>query len=514
MRPAPGRFFKSPPIMITRPIALSAMLTVLALVGGLPGRGVSGPAPGDMELEASILRVRPAVVLISSQVSAEVTIDCGTGPAQTVRPDPHYETGSGFVVHPSGYVATNGHVVAAFYEMNDRSFVDDFVKAGVEKACGPGLAMLPDGVRKARLDAIASDPRNRGRAHLTKELQVHLSDGKTYAAEVLAYSPAINPNAPARPQPPAGRDMGPMEPSGKDIALLKIAETDLPAVALARSSAGLLVGEQLFVIGYPGVVLNHDFLSKKSALDASVTVGRVSGFKTDITDRRVIQTDAAISWGNSGGPAFNRRGEVIGVATFISTTLEGDQAVQGFNFLIPVETVQEFASRIGLTPTAESPFMQAWGRAVTRFFQGEYAEAIQAVDAAERLRPGFVDVARLGTEARMRQQPAGALGRFDRRLGVGLLGSLGLVLLLLGVRRVVRYRLDRLRGVVPRVAPADVRAKLQAGSPVTLIDARTAEDIATSPLQAAGALHYVPPPNGEALRVRVAPDGEVIAYCT
>jgi len=65
----------------------------------------------------------------------------------------------------------------------------------------------------------------------------------------------------------------------------------------------------------------------------------------------VIQTDAAITWGNSGGPAFSFRGEVIGVATFISTTLEGDQAIQGFNFLIPVDSVNEFSAQVGYRRT-------------------------------------------------------------------------------------------------------------------------------------------------------------------
>jgi S1-C subfamily serine protease len=46
----------------------------------------------------------------------------------------------------------------------------------------------------------------------------------------------------------------------------------------------------------------------------------------------VIQTDAAIIQGNSGGPVFDDRGQVIGAATF--TSLQGEQVVQGFNFLL------------------------------------------------------------------------------------------------------------------------------------------------------------------------------------
>jgi len=423
----------------------------------LPTWVTSGPSPGAIRLEASILRVRPAVVLISSQVNAEVTLRCGSGPAQTVQPDPYYETGSGFVIHPDGYIATNGHVVTASYEKrNDPTLVDDFVHTAVQKACGPGLARLPDRIRTARLAALAADPRNRGQVQLTADLEVHLSNGQTFPAEVMAYSPALNPDAPARI---ARQDMGPMDRFGKDVALLKIAATDLPTVPLALNSQGVLIGEPLFVIGYPGVVLNHDFLSKQSALDASVTVGRVSGFKTDITNRRVIQTDAAITWGDSGGPAFGPGGKVIGVATFISTTLDGDQAIQGFNFLIPVETVQEFARTINLTPTADSPFARAWDQAVHSFFQQDYRRTLQAVEAAERIRPGFMDVAQLGVKARVRMQAAGP-GGLARRLGISLMSGLGLGLLVLGIWWVARRR----RGVMPRLAHEDIRSEETASS--------------------------------------------------
>lgn len=466
----------------------------------------------DAELEASILRAKPAVVLISSEVGAEVTIRCGAGPAQTVRPDPLYETGSGFIVHPDGYIATNGHVVERFYEMNEQGLAADFVKAGAAEACGPALATLPEGARKERLRAIAADPANRNQVRLIKKLQVHLSTGKIYAAQVKAYSPAINPNA-----PPAGKVVsgkGQVEQSGKDVAILKIETSNLPTVRLAPNSTGLQLGEQIFIIGYPGVVLNHDFLSRKSALEASVTVGRVSGFKIDITDRRVIQTDASISWGNSGGPAFNLRGEVIGAATFISTTSEGDQAIQGFNFLIPVETVHEFARGISLTPTADSPFTQKWERAVTRYFQGDYTGAVQQVEGADRIMPGFPDLMRLRSEAQIRAgRGSGFTGR-SLTVGVGLGAGLGVALLALGVRTAVNRRLRRAQGRVQRISPDEIRNRLEAGAPVAIVDARHGVKFEESPVQVAGALRYdIDRPSPQALQVQVSPSGEVVAYC-
>ena len=468
----------------------------------------------EAQLEASILRVKPAVVLISSEVGAEVSVTCGTGPVQHVTPDPIYETGSGFILHPEGFIATNGHVVERFYEMNEQRLAKDFMAAAVAQACGPALAMVPDGARKERLSAIAADPANRGKVRLLKQLQVHLSTGKVYPAEVKAYSPAIKPEAPPSGQTASQGGKPEAERSGRDVAILKIEERDLPTLRLTPNPAALKLGEQIFVIGYPGVVLNHDFLSRKSQLEASVTVGRISGFKIDINDRRVIQTDAAITWGNSGGPAFNLGGEVIGVATFISTTFEGDQAIQGFNFLVPADSLQGFCATIGLTPNPDTRFMTEWTEGVAAYFKGEYKRSLGHLNNAERIMPGFPDIQRLRADAQMKADKSPRFMRRGKTVGLGIGAALMGILAVVGLRTIMRNRVRPGPGGIRRVGAEEIRRHLETGSGVALLDARHGEQFDGSPVQADGAIRYdVDHPDVPALRVQVNPDGEVVAYC-
>ncbi len=126
--------------------------------------------------------------------------------------------------------------------------------------------------------------------------------------------------------------------------------------------------------------------------------------KLDINDRTVLQTDAPITGGNSGGPAFDLNGNVIGIATFISTSLETNQAIQGFNFLIPVDTIQAMARQIGLTPKADSLFMTEWNQALNDAVAGHLREALEHVDAAHKIVPRLIDVWRTRERIRKRME--------------------------------------------------------------------------------------------------------------
>ena len=122
------------------------------------------------------------------------------------------------------------------------------------------------------------------------------------------------------------------EDSGNDLALLKVNATNLVAATFAKPGS-VRVGDQVVAIGYA------------LALDGgpSVTTGIVSALKRTIfTDsgalNRLIQTDAAISSGNSGGPLANMRGEVVGINTAVARG-DGNSAANNIGFAISVDEV-------------------------------------------------------------------------------------------------------------------------------------------------------------------------------
>jgi serine protease Do len=117
-----------------------------------------------------------------------------------------------------------------------------------------------------------------------------------------------------------------------DLAVLKIKETDLPAITLG-SSRNLQVGEWVVAVGNP------------FSLSSTVTVGVVSakGRKINIVDDRFpiesfIQTDAAINPGNSGGALVNKKGELVGINTAI---LSRTGSYTGYAFAVPVDIVKK-----------------------------------------------------------------------------------------------------------------------------------------------------------------------------
>jgi serine protease Do len=117
-----------------------------------------------------------------------------------------------------------------------------------------------------------------------------------------------------------------------DLAVLKIEAAGLPAVTIG-SSSDLIVGDQVAVIGNP-----------LGDLNSTLTVGYISGkdrvISTDGSLINMLQTDASVNPGNSGGPIFNMNGELVGIITakYSGITASG-ATIEGIGFAIPVDDV-------------------------------------------------------------------------------------------------------------------------------------------------------------------------------
>jgi putative serine protease PepD len=172
-----------------------------------------------------------------------------------------------------------------------------------------------------------------------------------------------------------------------DLAALKV--SDVPngvrPLKLANSDS-VQVGDTAIAIGYP------------LGLDRTATAGIVSGLERQISAPngfsidKVIQTDAAVNPGNSGGPLLNARGEVIGVNSQIATAGGGEGNV-GIAFAIPVNTVKEVLPALESGNAPEHAYL---GLSTSDTANGEGAQIAQVTSggpsADAGLQPGDVVV--------------------------------------------------------------------------------------------------------------------------
>src|SRR5262245_51196538 len=134
--------------MARRDVAMGLMIQRFSSVVGvalLLGSGHVAPARAETNLsvQEAVLRAKPAVVLVVSEVASEVTLDCGSGSTK-VTPPVFRETGTGWFVDSNGWVITNGHVVQPAYE-TPPWLVNQQAQRAVITAC------LPKALERARL---------------------------------------------------------------------------------------------------------------------------------------------------------------------------------------------------------------------------------------------------------------------------------------------------------------------------------------------------------------------------
>lgn len=169
---------------------------------------------------------------------------------------------------------------------------------------------------------IGSNGRILTNAHVVKdadEIQVLLSDNREFKAKVLGLDERT------------------------DVAVIEIEATGLPTVRLGNSDQ-VEVGEWVLAIGAP------------FGMSYTATQGIVSATARQLRETYVpfIQTDAAVNPGNSGGPLFNIRGEVIGINSQI---LSGSGGYIGLSFAVPINTATAIATQLADKGFVERGFL-------------------------------------------------------------------------------------------------------------------------------------------------------------
>jgi serine protease Do len=156
-----------------------------------------------------------------------------------------------------------------------------------------------------------------------------------------------------------------------DIAVLKTSGK-VPAVATLGNSDALNPGETAIAIGSPlGDFKNTVTVGVVSATGRSIDTG--NGYSID----NLIQTDAAINQGNSGGPLVNLAGEVIAINTLIVRSSGSGTVAEGLGFAIPINTARAVAEQIIQTGSVTHPYLGINFQAITPDIANAYHLPVQ-----------------------------------------------------------------------------------------------------------------------------------------
>ena len=378
--------------------------------------GIASSAPRLIESEKRSLELRPAVVLVSVRYEVSGRFQLGSE-AFTFGPVAIGGTGSGFIYRPDGYIITNGHVVAdanvkdkdAQDRLRERILqvvIENKVKPVFRERTGKVLVgSVTDIINAVQLHVNYSIP----------TLSVYLANQVEHKAEIKAYS-------------------DPITSGGKDVAILKVDANNLPTVRLGDSN-NVHIQEPITVIGYPANAskMGLGILTVESLFVPTVTNGHISAVKTVNKGTPVIQSDATIGHGNSGGPAFNDAMEVIGVATF------GSQDEAGFNFFVPVNTAMEFVNQVGAKPEA-GLFNQVWATALDTYDAGKCNSAKSKLQSVLNIMPNEPDATRLMSATEKCAAEEGPVGRVMEESSWVIYGAGGVLLLLVALIFLTRRR--------------------------------------------------------------------------
>lgn len=324
--------------------------------------------------------------------------------------------GSGFILSGDGYVATNGHVVST----SAKDVIYNSILYGPEIL----IKMLQvEGYSQQEIDGLIADVKSNPERiasvaafiYTLTEEQLHFGKDDHKVHNVVALGNTIPKvkelfegtiskiddseyvkNSKLIGSDFNSKDLISEKFSGSDVALLKMDGNNYPFVKLG-SIGDVVQGSNITVIGFPGVADNE--LVDNESIEPTITKGVVSAIRdTNDTLHRVVQSDASISHGNSGGPAFSDSGKVFGIATYSFTSQQsGDSNI---SYMRDISDLTDLAKESNANFDQYGITQQAWDEGLDLFFKAHYSDAVVKFDQvkdiypAHRLVGGYIDLAK------------------------------------------------------------------------------------------------------------------------
>ncbi len=330
-------------------------------------------------------------------------------------------SGTGFIISSDGYIVTNAHVVLANQDPK-QMLVEALANAFANELYAEASQYynIPDEDKEKYVKVL-----------LNKFMAYFLENGQIndITTGYYVFNGIANPGddlkvkswpATVKKQGTVYEKIGGEVTWGKDIAILKVEKTNLPTVNLGDSSK-VQVGDNMFVIGYPGKAQDPIF-KPESILETTVSRGVISAKKALRTGVESLQTDSSILPGNSGGPAYNENGEVIGIATFGAT--EG----AGVNFLLPINLAKEFMNELNVE-NKHSIIDTKYSEALNAFWKKDCDKAISSMKDVLTLYPGHP----YAQEYILECERAKIAGEVSKPLNMGLVVSAIIIVCVAGV---------------------------------------------------------------------------------
>lgn len=319
--------------------------------------------------------------------------------------------GSGFIINEQGIVATNGHVVKVYpqeglvvnlLQPEGKELSRDLIRSiYLSKGQTPTSAQIEQFYRNLSLNPQYLDRFlteiftliDKKLLSVTTSYEAYYVNAGNEPFEVdyqkinkADYAKAVIPSSTTYTAKLIGFDypnkysyeaiVNKNYQRGADVAILRIdSSTGLfPALELGTID-NLREGSEVVVAGYPTLVEGakdpRAAISYKTSTKPTISRGIISAVKKDLTDKTILQTDASIDHGNSGGPAFNSSGQVIGIATFMEESKTGN-----FNFLRDVSELKDLMAKNNIENTLGN-LTNDWRGGLAQYRNQYYNKAVE-----------------------------------------------------------------------------------------------------------------------------------------